>query len=99
MLNPLVNYIYTKARLKFNWDCLKQEKITFNHGKIVNIYIVYEINDYRNISIYPTLENCLFGAVKFTAHTDFDLYKYSGYGIGLDKKKDIIQLVIKLVEM
>ena len=45
MLNPSVDYVGTKARVKFNGDCLKQEKITFNHGKIVNIYIVYEIND------------------------------------------------------
>ena len=43
MLNPSVNYVGTKARVKFNGDCLKQEKFTFNHGKIVNIYIVYEI--------------------------------------------------------
>ena len=39
-----------------------------------------------NISSYTTLENCLFGAVKLTKHTDVDLYKYSGYGIGFDRK-------------
>ena len=43
MLHPSLDYIGTKARVKFNRDCLKQQKITFNHGKIVNIYIVYEI--------------------------------------------------------
>ena len=32
------------------------------------------------------LENCLFGAVKLTKHVDVDLYKYSGYGIGFDRK-------------
>ena len=47
MLNPLVNCVDTKAREKLNGDCLKQEKITFDHRKIVNIYIVYEID--RNI--------------------------------------------------
>ena len=50
--------------------------ITFSHGKIVKIYIVYEIEISVNISSYPTLENCLFGAVKLTKHTDVDLYKY-----------------------
>ena len=35
---------------------LKQEKITFNHGKIVNIYIVYEIEKSVNISSYPTID-------------------------------------------
>ena len=64
MLNPSVDYVGTKAKVKFNGDCLEQEKITFNHGKIVNIYIFYEINDYRYISSYPTFENCFFGAVK-----------------------------------
>ena len=42
MFNPSVNYVGTKARVKFNEDCLKQENISFDHGKIVNIYIVYE---------------------------------------------------------
>ena len=64
----------------------KQEKITFNHGKIVNIYIVYEIERSVNTSIYQTLENCLFGALKLTKHVDVDLYKYSGYDIGFDRK-------------
>ena len=30
--------------------------------------------------------NCLFGAVKLTKHIDVDLHKYSGYGIGFDRK-------------
>ena len=33
------------------------------------------------------LENCLFGAVKLTKYVDIDLYKYSGYGIGFDRKR------------
>ena len=57
-----------------------------NHGKIVNIYIVYEIKRSVNISSCPTLENCLFGAVKSTKHVDVEFYKYSGYGIGFDRK-------------
>ena len=28
----------------------------------------------------------MFGAVKLTKHIDIDLYKYSGYGIGFDRK-------------
>ena len=86
VLNPSLDYVGTKIRVKFRGDCLKQEKITFNHGKIVNIYIVYEIERSVNISSYPTLENCLFGAVKLTKHVDVNLYKYSGYGIGFDRK-------------
>ena len=85
-LNPSLNYHGTKARVKFNGDFLKQEKITFDRGKIVNIYIVYEIERTVDMSIYPTLENCLFSAVKLANHLDVDLYKSSGYGIAFDRK-------------
>ena len=74
MLNPSLDYVGTKTSVKLNGNCLKQEKITFNHGKILNIYIVYEIERSVNISSYTTLENCLFGAVKFTKHVNVDLY-------------------------
>ena len=94
--NPSLYFIGTKARARFSGDSLKQEKITFNHGKIVNIYIVYEIEKSVNISSYPTLENCLFGAVKLTKHIDVDLHKYSGFHL---TEKDLIQLVMKLVDM
>ena len=50
MLNLSLDYFGTKARVKLNGDCLKQEKITFNNGKVVNIYIVYEIERSFNIS-------------------------------------------------
>ena len=86
MLHPSLDFVGTKGRVKFNGDRLKQEIITFNHGKRVNIYIVYEIERSVNISSYSTLENCLFGAVELTKHVDVDLYKYSGYGTGFDRK-------------
>ena len=38
------------------------------------------------ISSYPTLENCFFGAVSLTKNADIDTKKYSGYGIGFDRK-------------
>ena len=65
---------------------MKQNKISFDHGTIVNIYIVYEINKNFNISSYPTIENCFSSAVKFTKHPDIYHYKYSRYGIGFDRK-------------
>ena len=72
--------------MKFNESCLKHDKATYIHGTIANIYIVYEINKNYNISSYATLENCLFGAVSLTKHVDIDQHKYSGYGIGFDRK-------------
>ena len=87
MLNPSLDFVGTKARVKFSGDCLKQEKITFNHGKTVSIYIVYEIEKSVNISSYSTLENSLFGAVKLAKHVDVDQYKYPRYGTRLDRKR------------
>ena len=71
-------------------SCLIQDRATFNHGKIVSIYIVYKIirianingNRYSNLAI----ENALFGAVSLTKNVDIDKYKYSGYGIAFDKR-------------
>ena len=77
----------SKIRVKFSGSCLKQDKITYTHGKIVNIYIVYEINKKDNtITSDPILENCLFGAVTLTKNVNIDRYGYSGYGIGFDGK-------------
>ena len=42
-VTPFLDYYGTKTRVEFSGSCLKQDKVTFNHGKIVNIYIVYEI--------------------------------------------------------
>ena len=38
-----LSFYGTKTRVEFNGSCLKQDKITYNHRKIVNTYIVYEI--------------------------------------------------------
>ena len=83
-LNPQVSYFGTKVRLEFRESCLKQDKSTFNHGKIANIYIVYEL-DKTYVKTHPTLVNCLFGAVSITKNADTDKNKYSGYGIGFDR--------------
>ena len=85
-VTPQLSYYGTKTRVEFNGSYLKQDSVTFNHGKVVNIYIVYEINKSINISDYPTLENCLFKVVRLTKNTDIDKYKYSGYTIAFDRK-------------
>ena len=40
-LNPTLSCYGTKVRVKFTGDCLKQQKIKYTRGKVVNIYIVY----------------------------------------------------------
>ena len=43
-LTPTISYYYGgKIRVTFTGSCLKQDKVIFNHGKVVNIYIVYEL--------------------------------------------------------
>ena len=64
---------------------MKQDNVTFDHNKVVNIYIIYEISKIFNISDYPTLENCSFGAVSLNKNADINKYKYSGYGIAFDR--------------
>ena len=36
-LTPELSYYGTKTRVKFTGSCLKQPKISYNHGKVVNI--------------------------------------------------------------
>ena len=84
-VTPNLNYYGTTTRVEFNGSCLKQDSVTFNHGKLVNISIVYEISKNINNSDYLTMENCLFRAVTLTKNTAIDKYKYSGYEIGFDR--------------
>ena len=53
---------------------------------MVNIYIVYELGASSFHIDDPTLKNCLFGAVTLTKNADIDKYRYSGYGIGFDRR-------------
>ena len=85
-LDPSLDYFGDAIRVKFSGSCLKQNKIKYDNGETVSIYIVYEINKNYNISSCPTLENCLFGAVSLTKKVDIDRYKYFGYEIGFAGK-------------
>ena len=84
-LNPSLNYLVTRTRIRFSGSCLKQDKITYTQRKIVKLYIVYEIDKKDNTSNDSTVENYLFGAVSLTKNANIDKYKYSGYGIGFDR--------------
>ena len=86
-LSPSINYVGNKIRVEFTGSCLEQSnKLTYTHGKVVNIYIVYELGASSSNVNDPTLKNCLFGAVTLTKNADIDKYGYSGYGIGFDRR-------------
>ena len=64
------------------------------------MYIAYELILHNPDSNYPTLENCLFGAVKLKKDTDIDENKYFGYGIGFCRKALFFHILPEvLVEM
>ena len=88
ILTPALNYHGTKTKVSFSRACLRQDKVTFNHGKIVDIYIVYKIITIANINNRDdnlTVQNALFGAISLTKNSDANKYKYSGYGIAFDR--------------
>ena len=78
-LTPALSYYVTKTRVKFTGSCLQQPKISYTHGTIVNIYIVYELGASSSDSDDPPLKNYLFGAVTLTKNNDIDKYGYSSF--------------------
>ena len=41
-LKPTISYYHAwNIRVKLTKSCLKQDKVTFNHAKVVNIYISF----------------------------------------------------------
>ena len=72
----------------FSSNYMKQNKIGYPHGSVVNIYIVYELKNRTIRSLDFTVQNGLFGAIKVTKDVDTSNYKYSGYGICFNGKSD-----------
>ena len=86
-LTPWIDYYETKIRLKFNTSCLKQSTtLAYDKGKIVNVYIVYELGASSSNVNDPTKRNCLFGAITLTKNADINKCRYSGYAIEFDRR-------------
>ena len=74
----LVNF-YTLRGVKFNG----------NPKKVINLYISYTLDICsRNLNIFFSFGNCLFGSVELTKNTDLVKYKYSGYSIRFDSRSE-----------
>ena len=52
-LTPMTDYVGDKIRLKFRGSCLKQPKLHYTHGTILNIYIVYELGASGSNDVIP----------------------------------------------
>ena len=63
-----------------------QDKSTINHKNVINIYVVCELGASSSNNNDLIIKNCLFGAVTLTKNSDIDKYRYSGYGIGFDRR-------------
>ena len=74
-LTPLIDHYGSKVRVKGR-----------RYGKGHNVYIAYDLSASGSNDNDPTLKNCLFGAVTLTKNTNINKYKYSGYGIGFDRR-------------
>ena len=92
--------VLNKARVEFKGSCLKQDKNSYNQGKMVKVYIVYEIKKKLWYKQLFNIRNVwLFGAVKLTKHPDIYQYKCFGYGIVFDRKGFFHILVLEMVKM
>ena len=85
---PKPTYIHDyKLAVKYEGNCLKQNKVFLSHGNVVNVFIVYQLDTWsHDINTYFALKYCLFRSVKLNKNTDPDKHIYSGQGIGYDSR-------------
>ena len=79
---------YNTGKICVNLDrsplVLKQNNYS---KKIVNAYIVYDLNDWPKVPLRNfTLKNCLLDATSIIKNSDKEKYVCSGYGIAFDRK-------------
>ena len=62
---------YQLPKIKVNGNCLKQDRLSFLHRNVVNLYNTYElITQSTDLNTDVRLGNCLFEAVKLTKNVD-----------------------------
>ena len=86
MLTLVLSYYDMKIKVKFTRNSLKQSTTSYNHRKVVKIYIIYELGAVSSRNNDPTLKNCLFGVITLTKNADIDKSGYSGYGFVFDRR-------------
>ena len=69
-----------RTYLNFRKDVLAQEKISYTHDHIVNLYIIYLMPYITYKSDPDTIGQCVFGA------TDYNKKKWSGCGVAFGKQ-------------
>ena len=75
----------SKIWLRFTGSCLKHDKATFTPNNIVNLFILYKLDQWsQDVNTKFTLKDCLFGNVKITKDADPIKSSCSECGIGSD---------------
>ena len=92
ILTPALNYYGNRVRVKFTGNRLRQQKVSYTHLNIVNIWTAYELGASTSRNNDPALKNCLFGAVTLTKNDDIDKYGYSVYGIVHFQVVDLVKV-------
>ena len=99
-LTPWIHCYKTKIKLAFNKSCLNQSnRLTYDNGHIVNVYIVYELGASSSRDSDPTLKNCLFGAVTLTKNADIETLGILVLGLDLIEGQAFYFLVVDLVKI
>ena len=85
-LDPSLDYLGSKTRVQLNGSCLKQDKITFAHGKNTkNIHCLWDKKNFFLWAVIWYFELLKIGAVSLIKNiNDIDEYKHSWYCIGVD---------------
>ena len=88
---PKLTYIHNSKVVKFEENRLKQDKIPFTHGNVVNYFILYKLAIYsRDLHSNFTLKYCLFRVVMVTKNVDPNKYSYFGHAIGFDSQPSLL---------
>ena len=98
-LNLILNYYGTKIRVKCTGDCLKHRTITYNHRKVVNIYIAYSLGASSSNYSDAAIKDCLFGAVTLTKMQILINMGILVMELGLIKEENFHFQVVDLVKM
>ena len=85
-------YVYLKGNhFQQNYVLTTSNDHVINDN-VINIYIVYKLDPIAASRDTTTIQNALFGAMQITKNADINKYKYKGYGICFDGRKEFAQV-------
>ena len=81
-------YVYLKGNhFQQNYVLTTSNDHVINDN-VIYIYMVYKLDPIATIRDTTTIQNALFGAMQITKNADINKYKYKGYGVCFDGRKE-----------